>query len=80
MTGVGWSQIMIPSHEVVERSWPFGTGVKVLGSVGADFTDPLFEWQFQTDASCPKGCKRTMSKGMETCASIKSEENLAFQK
>ena|SRR5579862_7343863 len=60
----GWGQILIPSHEVVERSWPVGSGVKVIGSVGTEFTDPLFEWQHQDGGLCPKGCVRSHSDGM----------------
>ena len=54
----GWPQILIASHEVVAQSWPLGTGVKVLGSVGTDFTNPLFDWQYRSNVSCPKGCDR----------------------
>jgi tRNA(Arg) A34 adenosine deaminase TadA len=71
LSEVGWGQILIPSEEVVARSWPFGTGVNVLGSVGTEFTDPLFDWQFQEDADCPKGCRRINSTGeTTTCAPV----------
>jgi tRNA(Arg) A34 adenosine deaminase TadA len=75
---VGWSQILIPSQEVIERSWLWGTGVKVLGSVGADFTDPLFEWQYQDGGACPKGCSRSKGDGGKTCTAS-SSAGLTFQ-
>jgi tRNA(Arg) A34 adenosine deaminase TadA len=66
----GWGQILIPSQDVVAASWPLGTGVKVVGSVGTEFTDPLFEWQFRGDGECPEGCIRVNSTGgTTTCIS-----------
>ena len=49
---------MIPSHEVVARSWSFGTGVSVMGGVCAEGTDRLFGWQFLEGGVCPRGCGR----------------------
>lgn len=73
LTKVGWSQILIPSHEVVSRSWSFGTGVSVLGNVAAEgVTNGLFEWQFM-EAGCPRGCERRKVKGVATCVAIRDE-------
>jgi tRNA(Arg) A34 adenosine deaminase TadA len=65
----GWGQILISSEDVVAASWPMGTGVKVMGCVGTEFTDGLFEWQFQGDVRCPSGCARTNSTGGTTTCS-----------
>jgi tRNA(Arg) A34 adenosine deaminase TadA len=67
---VGWGQITIPSQYIVEQSWILGTGVTVMGSVGTDFTDPLFEWQYQESVGCPAGCGRTNSTGGTTTCSV----------
>ena len=65
----GWGQILISSQEVVAQSWPLGTAVKVLDSIGTEFTDPLFEWQYQEKVNCPSGCHRTMGlPGTTTCS------------
>jgi tRNA(Arg) A34 adenosine deaminase TadA len=67
----GWDQILIPSSEVVSKGWPLAKPVKVLGSVGTQFTDGLFEWQFQEHTSCPKGCERMKGvEGSMTCTPI----------
>jgi tRNA(Arg) A34 adenosine deaminase TadA len=64
----GWGQILISSQEVVAQSWPLGTAVNVLGSIGTEFTDPLFDWQYQEKVACPSGCERTKSEpGTTTC-------------
>jgi len=55
---LGWGQILIANHEVIERSWLISNGIKFLGSIGTEFTDPFFEWQFQNGGACPKGCTR----------------------
>src|SRR2546423_1492488 len=63
LTKVGWSQILIPSHEVVSRSWSFGTGVSVLGNVAAEgVTNGLFGWQ-DMGGGGPRGCGRGKVKG-----------------
>ena len=69
---VGWEQILISSQDVVAASWPLGSGIKVMGCVGTEFTDGLFEWQFQEDVSCPSRCVRANSTGGTTTCSEKS--------
>jgi len=61
LASVGWQQILIPSSEVIKKSWPLGTAVSVIERVGTNLTDPLFEWQYQSDVPCPQGCIRTDS-------------------
>jgi len=64
----GWSQILISSQEVQAQSWLYGTGVKVIGSVGTEFTNPLYEWQYQDYKPCPAGCGRVnVTGGVSTC-------------
>jgi hypothetical protein len=66
----GWGGILVPSQDIVAASWPFGTAVAVMGSVGTEFTDSLFAWQFQEGVECPTGCARinTVTGGMTTCS------------
>ena len=70
----GWGQTRIPSHEIVEHGWSFGTGVSVMGNVGSEFTDPLYMWQYREDGPCPKGCSRTKStRGVSMCLETKKD-------
>lgn len=55
----GWSQIRIPSIEVVRESFDLPQSVRLMGQVLTNETDPLFTWQFNLDAPCPKGCHRS---------------------
>ena len=71
----GWDQILISSQDVVAASWPLGTAVKVLGSVGTEFTDPLFDWQYQENVTCPKGCERNIKKGGASICTRRSSLN-----
>jgi hypothetical protein len=65
----GWGGILVPSQDIVAASWPFGTAVAVMGSVGTEFTDSLFAWQFQEGVECPTGCARINSgRGTTTCS------------
>jgi tRNA(Arg) A34 adenosine deaminase TadA len=66
LSKVGWGQVLISSHEVVAAGWSLGTGLNVLGSVGTEFTDPLFDWQYQENVACPMGCERKNSIGGTT--------------
>ncbi|PQE22240.1 cytidine and deoxycytidylate deaminase zinc-binding region protein [Rutstroemia sp. NJR-2017a WRK4] len=57
LTRLNWTQISIPSAEVFERSSSLGTTTLYGGSVLAEETDGLFEWQFGGDGlECPEGC------------------------
>jgi len=59
---------LISSQEAVTQSWSLATAVKVLGSIGTEFTDPLFEWQYQENVNCRSGCDGTMGlPGTTTC-------------
>jgi hypothetical protein len=71
----GWGQTRLPSHEIVEHGWSFGTGVTVMGNVASEFTDPLFAWQYREDGPCPKGCSRIHSERGTTCSEMKSRED-----
>jgi tRNA(Arg) A34 adenosine deaminase TadA len=69
---VGWGQILVSSQNIVSASWALGTSVTVMGSVGTEFTNPLFSWQFQEDVTCPSGCRRMKStgRGTTTCSEL----------
>ena len=70
----GWGQTRIPSHEIVEHGWSFGTGVTVMGNVGSEFTDPLYAWQYREDGPCPMGCSRSKSRGgVSRCSETKKD-------
>ena len=80
LTKTGWPQILIPSHEVVARSWSFATGVSVLGNVGAEgVTNGLFEWQFMDEGGCPHGCERRTMGREEGVGGCVAKEGLVVQ-
>lgn len=54
----GWTQLTIPSREVFERGVGFRNDTVIVEGILEEETDPLFAWQFQRDAACPKGCRR----------------------
>lgn len=76
---VGWGQILVPSHEIVAAGWPLPTTCKVIGSVGTEFTDPLFEWQYKEDVPCPNGCGRVLKVGEKTTTCEKLSPELHLQ-
>lgn len=52
-----WPTIMMSSQELVGRAWALGVNTTFYGSVLANETDPLFDWQFKgVNGTCPKGC------------------------
>ncbi|KAK5991434.1 tRNA-specific adenosine deaminase [Cladobotryum mycophilum] len=54
----GWVQMNISSAEIFARSDGLGTRTALFEGVLRNETDPLFVWQFDHNAPCPKGCNR----------------------
>lgn len=59
----GWGQIRIPSIEVFAKAFDLPLQTRLVGQVLANETGPLFSWQFDPLAPCPRGCERVE----ETC-------------
>ncbi|OJD18692.1 hypothetical protein AJ78_01307 [Emergomyces pasteurianus Ep9510] len=55
---MGWGQIRISSREIFDHSSDLPSSSKLIADVLANETDPYFAWQFDSSASCPKGCDR----------------------
>lgn len=56
---MGWPQIRVDSRMIWEASWDVRKPRTAwVGSVLANETDEVFNWQFQDGVECPKGCER----------------------
>jgi len=60
----GWTQIRISSVDVFRQSSDLGTQTRLIGNILTNETDPLFQWQFNSQSPCPRGCARSAG----TCA------------
>lgn len=54
----GWDQIRIPSYEIFQQAFDQGSTPRIVAEVLTNETDPLFQWQFDPEYKCPKGCGR----------------------
>lgn len=74
LKGWGWPQIGIRSLEVFEKSDAVQPDRKtrIVQGVLHEQTDDVFQWQFQSGESCPKGCARDDA---GTCAAVTGEEH-----
>ncbi|KAI0829346.1 cytidine deaminase-like protein, partial [Trametes gibbosa] len=55
---LGWTQIRVPSADIFQASGDLPNPVRLLGGVLAEETEPLFAWQNDDGAPCPRGCVR----------------------
>ncbi|KID98029.1 guanine deaminase, partial [Metarhizium majus ARSEF 297] len=59
LTKHGWTQIQIPSVEVLRQSFDLQTNTRLIPGILANETDPYFLWQYNPAEKCPKNCVRS---------------------